>query len=120
MAMADKDNDIVLQFLKEQKQDIPDNGFSSRVMRNLPDRKTHRLVVLGRMWSCVCIFAALLFICSDYGHTLIVSALDNIMCQFKITELKVNTTHLIYAMGAAYLAMLGGLFNWLYTKILRA
>jgi hypothetical protein len=42
------------------------------------------------------------------------------MCQFKITELKINTTHLIYAMGAAYLAMLGGLFNWLYTKILRA
>ena len=120
MAMADKENDIVLQFLKEQKQDIPDNGFSSRVMRNLPDRKTHRLVVLGRIWSCVCIFAALLFLCSGYGQTLIVSALDNIMCQFKITELKINTTHLIFGAAAVYLATLGGLFKSLYSKILKA
>ena len=38
-------------FMKEQKQEIPDNGFSRRVMRSLPDRSR----LLNKIWSCICI-----------------------------------------------------------------
>lgn len=49
--MTDKDDFLVKQFLKESKQDIPDNGFSERVLASLPDEKTF---VLSRRWTLLC------------------------------------------------------------------
>ena len=41
--MTETDDKLLKQFFGEQKQEIEDNGFSRRVMRNLPGRN-HRLV----------------------------------------------------------------------------
>ena len=49
--MTKTDDNAISMFMKEQKQEIPDNGFSRRVMRSLPDRSR----LLNRIWSCICI-----------------------------------------------------------------
>lgn len=41
--MKTEDNDILRQFMDANRQDIPDNGFSRRVMHSLP--RTHNRVV---------------------------------------------------------------------------
>lgn len=46
-----KDELLIRKFFKENKADIPDNGFTCRVMKRLPDR-TQRL---NRIWTAICI-----------------------------------------------------------------
>ena len=49
--MTEIDNDKLLKdFFAENKREIADNGFSRRVMRNLPGRN-HRLI---QIWGMVC------------------------------------------------------------------
>lgn len=46
-----RDELLVKKFFDENKIEIPDNGFSRRVMRRLPDRMRR----LNRIWTAVCI-----------------------------------------------------------------
>ena len=48
--MTETDDKLLKQFFSEQKQEVKDNGFSRRVMRNLPGRN-HRLI---QIWGTVC------------------------------------------------------------------
>ena len=48
--MTETDDKLLKHFFGEQKQEIEDNGFSRRVMRNLPGRN-HRLV---QAWGAAC------------------------------------------------------------------
>lgn len=48
--MTETDDKLLKQFFSEQKQEVKDNGFSRRVMRNLPGRN-HRLI---QVWGTVC------------------------------------------------------------------
>lgn len=52
----DKDELLVRKFFDENNVELPDNGFSNRVMRRLPDR-TRRL---NRIWTGICILAGVL------------------------------------------------------------
>ena len=55
MVMTDKDNIILEDFFKQAaQQQIEDNGFTERVMQNLP--KTNTVRRLSRLWSLFCIF----------------------------------------------------------------
>lgn len=57
MVMDDnRDELIVRKFFEENKVDIPDDGFSRRVMRRLPDRARR----LNRIWTAVCVLSGLL------------------------------------------------------------
>lgn len=52
--MTDKDNIILEDFFKQAaQQQIEDNGFTERVMQNLPKANTVRR--LSRLWSLFCI-----------------------------------------------------------------
>ena len=54
MVMTDKDNIILEDFFKQAaQQQIEDNGFTERVMQNLP--KTDTVRRLSRLWSLFCI-----------------------------------------------------------------
>ena len=54
MVMTDKDNIILEDFFKQAaQQQIEDNGFTERVMQNLP--KTNTVRRLSRLWSLFCI-----------------------------------------------------------------
>lgn len=46
-----KDELLVRKFFEENRTDIPDSGFTRRVMRRLPDR-TRRL---NRIWTAICV-----------------------------------------------------------------
>ncbi len=49
--MTDKEADrLIGWFMKENKKELPDNGFSRRVMRSLPDRERR----LSRIWIAIC------------------------------------------------------------------
>jgi len=61
--MTDKDNILLEEFFKQAaQQQIEDNGFTERVMQNLPETKTVTVRRLSRLWSLFCILvAAVLF-----------------------------------------------------------
>ena len=57
--MTDKDNMMIEAFFKQAAQQrIEDNGFTERVMRNLPDRKTELVRKLSQLWTLFCIAVA--------------------------------------------------------------
>lgn len=52
-----EDDRLLMQFFGEhQLGEVPDNGFSERVMEHLPDS---RLVRLSRLWTMVCMLIGL-------------------------------------------------------------
>ena len=60
MVMTDKDNIILEDFFKQAaQQQIEDNGFTERVMQNLPEAKTDVVRKLSRLWSLFCILVGL-------------------------------------------------------------
>jgi hypothetical protein len=70
MVMTDKDNiliddffegrnDLADLFKQAAQQQIEDNGFTERVMQNLPDARTDNVRRLSRLWSLFCILVAL-------------------------------------------------------------
>ena len=52
-------NDLADLFKQAAQQQIEDNGFTERVMRNLPDARTDNVRRLSRLWSLFCILVAL-------------------------------------------------------------
>ena len=59
--MEDK-NDIMLKQLFEQaaQQQIEDNGFTERVMANLPERSGYSVRTLSRLWTMFCLIIGVL------------------------------------------------------------
>ncbi len=49
--MENLEEQLVNQFLHEQTTEIPDNGFSQRVMNALPDNRERRL---NHLWVALC------------------------------------------------------------------
>ena len=59
MVMTDN-NQILEDFFKQAaQQQIEDNGFTERVMQQLPDARTDNVRRLSRLWSLFCILVAL-------------------------------------------------------------
>ena len=57
--MTDKDNMMIEDFFKQAAlQQIEDNGFTERVMHNLPDRKGYMVRRLSQLWTLFCIAVA--------------------------------------------------------------
>ena len=55
MAMTDKDNIMIEEFFKQAaQQQIEDNGFTERVMMNLPETSAERVRRLSRLWTICC------------------------------------------------------------------
>ena len=65
--MTDKNDDLIRKFMDTGKADIPDNGFTARVMRNLPDSIVDIARLLNLVSAVLCI---LLFILFDGFHLL--------------------------------------------------
>ena len=65
--MTDKNDDLIRKFMDTGKAEIPDNGFTARVMRNLPDSIVDIARLLNLVSAVLCI---LLFILFDGFHLL--------------------------------------------------
>lgn len=58
----DKDKTIIDFFQTAANAEIPDNGFSSRVMERIEAADNKRIVIMSRIWSAVCAAIAIIFI----------------------------------------------------------
>ena len=57
--MTDKENMMIEDFFKQAaQQQIEDNGFTERVMKNLPDRKLDVARRLSQLWTLFCLVIA--------------------------------------------------------------
>ena len=57
--MTDKENRMIEDFFKQAaRQQIEDNGFTERVMKNLPDRKLDVARRLSQLWTLFCLVVA--------------------------------------------------------------
>jgi len=60
--MTELDDKLLNQFFSEHKQEIADNGFSRRVIKNLPDRS----LKISKVWTTCCgALALILFFALD-------------------------------------------------------
>ena len=57
--MTDNDKFLADLFKQAAQQQIEDNGFTERVMQNLPDTNTATIRRLSRLWSLFCILVGL-------------------------------------------------------------
>ncbi len=48
--MTENDEQLLMRFFDEQRQDIADNGFTQQVMRHLPARTMR----INRWWTVLC------------------------------------------------------------------
>ena len=56
--MTENDELLLRQYMKSQRQEISDNGFSKRVLQHLPDR----IFRISRIWSAFCLIACVVVI----------------------------------------------------------
>ena len=57
--MTDKENMMIEALFKQAaQQQIEDNGFTERVMKNLPDRKLDVARRLSQLWTLFCLVVA--------------------------------------------------------------
>ena len=64
MDMTERDDELLMHFFSEHKQEIFDNGFSERVMQKLP-RSAIR--TYNRLWTLFCCMVGLAFILLTRG-----------------------------------------------------
>lgn len=69
--MTDKDNILVERFFSEApKTELPDNGFSNRVMNSLPSQTEK----LARTWTIFCTFVSvILFFAFDVWQIILIN-----------------------------------------------
>jgi hypothetical protein len=74
MDMETTDDDLLKQFMSEQKQEVPDDGFSNRVMHRLP-RCERRAV---RIWNSIFIVLGIFLFLIFNGFQAIAGLLRNL------------------------------------------
>lgn len=57
--MTDKDDILIKQFIQENRQKIPDNGFTEQVIRLLPEDSSK---ALPRQWTMLCCSVTLIVV----------------------------------------------------------
>ena len=111
--MADKDDILLRDFLSAGREAIPDEGFSHRVVRQLPREVRRRR--LEKMCTVCCFVAMVVLIAVFYHHLLSVlasddlffSAMDNFVeAVFRIDDHLRNIGGLNLSMGLAVLILL--------------
>lgn len=69
--MMENDDKLLNLFFAEHRQEIADNGFSRRVIRNLPDRSQR----LSQIWVTFCFTLALVLFVAFDGLRLVLDTL---------------------------------------------
>ena len=109
--MEDK-NDIMLKQLFEQaaQQQIEDNGFTERVMANLPERSGYSVRTLSRLWTLFCLIIGVLifWLASGWpilegflsgGKQMLITTIEVFLATAPTTEIQVNPWVLVLVAG---------------------
>ena len=87
--MTDKENILIEDFFKKAaQQQIEDNGFTERVMQNLPELKTNKVRRLSRLWTLFCVIVGLGLFFAFGGMQLMRVAMTGLL-QMVLTALEV-------------------------------
>ena len=109
--MTDKDNIMLEEFFKQAaQQQIEDNGFTERVMMNLPDRKIELIKKMSCMWTLFCLVtgAALFFLLGGWqilqglfigGIRMMLGWLEVFLVTAPTTEIPVNPWVVLLLVG---------------------
>lgn len=65
--MTDTEDKIISRFIKDQKKEINNNGFSQRVMHNLPGKAEQ----LSKAWAIFCVTVAIVLFVACNGFQFI-------------------------------------------------
>ena len=100
--MEDK-NDILLKqlFSEAAQQQIEDNGFTERVMANLPERSGYSVRTLSRLWTMFCLIIGMLafWLASGYsalegflsgGKQMLMTTIEVFLLTAPTTEIQLN------------------------------
>ena len=100
--MEDK-NDILLkqQFSEAAQQQIEDNGFTERVMANLPERSGYSVRTLSRLWTMFCLIIGMLafWLASGYSalegflsgaKQMLITTIEVFLATAPTTEIQIN------------------------------
>ena len=102
MDMIDNDDKLLIDFLSERKPSVPDDGFSHRVMRSLPDRAYR----LSRLWMYVCIVAGVALAVAGNAVGQLASVAIDVVANVVAGLSVVSTPHVSpWLMGAALYVM---------------
>ena len=100
--MEDK-NDIMLKqlFSEAAQQQIEDNGFTERVMANLPERSGYSVRTLSRLWTMFCLIIGMLafWLASGYSalegflsgaRQMLITTIEVFLATAPTTEIQIN------------------------------
>lgn len=122
MALNDADEQLLQAFFADHQEEIPDDGFSQRVMQHLPAPSHRRM---ERWWQVACIVMGVVFIVS----TQMVSSLEDSLFASKVTAMMLFSKALcslgeLIAQPQQLLMLLAGMVTvlcvWGYNKVLDA
>lgn len=122
MALSSADEQLIQMFFADHQEEIPDDGFSQRVMKKIPTSRTRRM---ERWWQVACIVMGVVFIVS----TQMVSSLEDSLFASKVTAMMLLSKALcslgeLIAQPQQLLMLLAGMVTvlcvWGYNKVLDA
>lgn len=122
MALNDADEQLLQAFFADHQEEIPDDGFSQRVMQHLPAPSHRRM---ERWWQGACLVMGVIFIVS----TQMVLSLEDSLFASKVTAMMLFSKALcslgeLVAQPQQLLMMLAGMVTvlcvWGYNKVLDA
>lgn len=122
MALSNADEQMIQMFFADHQEEIPDDGFSQRVMQHLPAPSHRRL---ERWWQVACLVMGVIFIVS----TQMVSSLEDSLFASKVTAMMLFSKALcslgeLIAQPQQLLMLLAGMVTilcvWGYNKVLDA
>ena len=109
--MEDK-NDIMLKqlFSEAAQQQIEDNGFTERVMANLPERSGYSVRTLSRLWTMFCLIIGMLafWLASGYsalegflsgGKQMLMTTIEVFLITAPTTEININPWFVVLLLG---------------------
>lgn len=98
------DDELLAQFFDENRIDLADDGFSARVMQQLPSQS----VRLSRIWTFVCVLAGIAFFIWADGlgqlRRVAVNSAGNIVGFLSSVDFSMTSPLMIYA-AASLLAL---------------
>ena len=111
MDMEDKNDMMLKQFFEQAaQQQIEDNGFTERVMMNLPEVSRSRARCYTRLWTMFCVMtAAVIFWLSSGwdimegfmagGKQMIINTIEVFLITAPTTEIQINLWVVVLLLG---------------------
>jgi len=101
--MEKRDEDMLVRFMHEQKEEVEDNGFSHRIMRQLPKKYRWANWLLNAICVTVCLR---LFYILD-GTEILFNTLKELILSLLQQDIIGNTNHTALSIALGVLVIVG-------------